>query len=64
MADLSYIKIYFFKTRIALKVKCSWNLLELFWIQEKILGSYAKHLIFHQNNIFCSNIFQSKCMAL
>jgi hypothetical protein len=47
VAGLLYIKIYFFKTLKALKVKCFWNWLELSWIQDKILGKYAKNLIFH-----------------
>jgi hypothetical protein len=63
-AGLPYIKIYlFFKTLIALKVKCFWNRLEIFWIQEKILERYAKNWIFHQNNIL-QYYFQSLCMAL
>ncbi len=64
MAGLPYIKNYFFKTLIVLKVTCFRNWLELSWIQAKILGRYAKNWIFHQNNIFCSIIFQSQCMAL
>ncbi len=57
MAGLPYIKISFFKTLIALKVKSFWNWLQLSCIQEKILGRYAKYWIFHQNNI-CSLFFK------
>ena len=44
-------KIYFFKTLIALKVKCFWTEFKFYLIHYKLLGKYAKILIFHQNNI-------------
>jgi hypothetical protein len=51
MAWLPYIKIYFFKTLIALKLKCFRAWLKFSLIHNKTLGRYAKNWIFHQNNI-------------
>jgi hypothetical protein len=51
MVSLPYIKIYFFKTLIALKLKSLWVWLKFSLIHNKFLGRYAKNWIFHQNNI-------------
>ncbi len=51
IAGLPYIKIYFFKTLITLKVKRFCTYLKFSLNHNKILGRYAKIWIFHENNI-------------